>query len=96
MAATGWTGAINLGENPAALSAVLRSWEDRFGALLVLMEAATLWLSVAAPPMTEAECLGIAAEHFTFCPDVDGEDPRPLRTYASTLRGRNSWRFWWD
>ena len=96
VAATGWLGAVNLGEDVAALSAVLRSWEDRFGAMLVAMDEATLWLSVAAPPRTDAQCLGIAAEHFAFCPDVDGEDPRPLRVYASTLRGRDHWRFWWD
>jgi len=96
VAAIGWQGAANLGEDVAALSAVLRSWADRFGATLVGIDAGTLWLSVAAPPRTDEQCLRIAAEHFAFCPDVDGEDPRPLRVYASTLCGRDSWRFWWD
>jgi len=96
VAALGWTGAINYGEDVAMLSAVLRSWEDRFGARLVMLFRSTLWLSVAAPPRTERACLAVAAEHFSFCPDVDGEDPRPLAEYAATLRGCRWWRFWWD
>lgn len=96
VAALGWSGAINYGENPAVLSAVLRSWEDRFDAHLVLFDAATLWVSVAAPPWSERDCLGVAAEHFSFCCDVDGEDPRPLARYSADLRGRRCWRFWWD
>jgi len=95
-AAPGWSGPCNYGYDLGELSAVLRSWEDRFGAPLVEMDAATLWLSVAAPPLSEQECLGVAAEHFAFCCDVDGEDPRPLRVYAATLRGTRRWRFWWD
>ncbi len=95
-AAVGWPGTCNYRDDVVSLSAVLRSWEDRFGARLVMMDRATLWVSVAAPPWTEAECLGVAAEHFSFCCDVDGEDPRPLRVYASTLRGNRTWRFWWD
>jgi len=57
---------------------------------------ATLLLSVAAPPWTKEECLGVAAEHFAFCCDVDGEDPRPLRVYAQALSAARQWRFWWD
>jgi hypothetical protein len=92
----GWRGAVNHHGDVTGLSAVVRSWEDRFGALLVRLDLATLWLSVAAPPWRERQCLGVAAEHFAFCWDVDGEDPRPLREYAAALAGRTAWRFWWD
>lgn len=95
-AALGWSGMCNAWDDVVGLSAVLRSWEDRFGAFLVRIDRATLWLSVAAPPWTEDECLRVAAEHFAFCCDVDGEDPRPLRHYAETLSGARRWRFWWD
>lgn len=92
-AAAGWGG--TRGADDAELGAVLRSWEDRFGARLVVMQPTTLWLSVAAPPRTEQECLGVAAEHVALCPGADGEDPRPLRMYAGALRGRPWWRFSW-
>jgi hypothetical protein len=96
VALLGWRGTCNYHDDVAGLSAVLRSWEQRFGAVLVKVDFMTLWLSVAWPPLTADECRAVAAEHFAFCPDVDTEDPRPLRQYASTLAGRSWWRFWWD
>lgn len=96
LTAVGWTGPCNYRADLASLSAVLRSWEDRFGAVLVRLDDATLWLSVAAPPRTARHAQRIAAEHFSFCRDVDWEDPRPLRAYAADLIGRPVWRFWWD
>jgi Domain of unknown function (DUF4253) len=96
VALLGWRGTCNRHDDVAGLSAVLRSWEERFGAVLVKIDFMTLWLSVAAPPLTAPECRAVAAEHFAFCPDVDSEDPRPLRHYAATLAGRSWWRFWWD
>ncbi len=95
VAVLGWRGARHHHDDVAGLSAVLRSWENRYGAVLVRIDVGTLWLSVAAPPRTPGECAAVAAEHVAFCPDVDAEDPRPL-TYAPTLAGRDRWRFWWD
>ena len=52
-ATTGWVGAGNYEhQDNVRISAVLRSWEDRFGALLVGMTESTLLLSVAFPPTT--------------------------------------------
>jgi Domain of unknown function (DUF4253) len=96
VAVLGWRGSCNRHDDVVGISAVLRSWEERFGAVLVEIDFMTLWLSVAAPPLTAQECRAVAAEHFAFCPDVDSEDPRPLRLYAATLAGRRWWRFWWD
>ena len=82
------------------LSAVLRSWEERFGAVLVLLGPATLVLSVADPPRTRGTAERVAAEHFAFCPDQhdpqDGVTVHTPRTYARMIRGARSWRFWWD
>ena len=96
VALLGWRGTGNRHDDVVGLSAVLRSWEDRFGAVLVQLDFMALWLSVAAPPLAASECRAVAAEHFAFCPDVDFEDPRPLRHYAATLAGRSWWRFRWD
>ena len=94
-AAVGWAGA---GEewDAATVSAVLRSWEDRFGAVLVRMGRATLELAVAAPPWERTECLAIAAEHYAFCDDTYRGNPGTLRDYANLLRGSTRWSFWWD
>lgn len=100
-AALGWTGAVNYyHQTLVGLCSVLRSWEDRFGAVLVWLSGATLVLSVASPPTSIRESERVAAEHFAFCPDQidpqDGRDPFSPRTYAHTIRRAGLWRFWWD
>ena len=76
-AAVGWFGTVNSWSDVVGVSAVLRSWEDRFGAVLVRMGRATLDLSVAAPPWERSECEAIAAEHFAFCDDTYAGTPGP-------------------
>jgi hypothetical protein len=95
-AATGWSGMCNSWDDVTEVSAVLRSWEDRFGAVLVRMHASTLDLAVAAPPWTEGDCLRAAAEHFAFTCDDDSPTPATLRQHARRLRGMDQWSFWWD
>lgn len=94
----GWMGATNHGDDTARLSAVLRSWEDRFGIRVVALGFDHLRLSVAAPPTTLAEAQALAAEHFAFCPDNlwQGSDT-VLEAYAERqLLNQPAWSFWWD
>jgi hypothetical protein len=92
----GWQGAINHNRWIAPLSAVLRSWEDRFGVRVVGVGFDTLDLSVAAPPVTARHALHVAAEHWAFCPDSIVQGPGTLMYYAAQIRGKTSWSFWWD
>ncbi|MFC5061147.1 DUF4253 domain-containing protein [Actinomycetospora atypica] len=98
-----WSGACNYASHDLArLTAVLRSWEERFGALVLFMAPDTLLLSVARPPRRSEECRSVAAEHLAFCPDqIDPQTeirtrPLTLSEYADSLRGEPLWRFWWD
>ncbi len=94
-AAIGWTGPA--GYEPTVLRAVLRSWEDRFGARLVALSADRMDLSVASPPRTTAEALAVAAEHFAFCPDNIWQGYDTMSAYAEeALIGKVHWTFWWD
>ncbi|MET9967273.1 DUF4253 domain-containing protein [Streptomyces sp. NPDC006356] len=96
--AIGWMGPANHENDTGRLSAVLRSWEDRFGIRTVAVGFDTLLVSVAAPPTTLAEAESLAAEHFAFCPDNiwQGTDST-LRTYAENqLLDQPAWHFWWD
>ena len=77
----------NSWDDVAEVSAVLRSWEDRFGAVLVRMHLSVLELAVAAPPWTVDDCVRVAAEHFAFTCDDDSPTPKTLRQYAQGLRG---------
>jgi hypothetical protein len=65
-----WSGMCNYYDRDlVGLCAVLRSWEERFGAVLVAMTFSTLVLAVAHPPRSQTDAERVAAEHFAFCPD---------------------------
>jgi hypothetical protein len=98
----GWLGACNWFLSGADISAVLRSWEDRFGAYLVRIGFAEFDVLVTRPPTTDEQCLVLADEHYAFCPDNFA--PQHLAEpvlfsraeYARLLRGSRVWHFWWD
>lgn len=94
----GWQGAANYTNDTAELSAVLRSWEDRFGACVIAAGFSELYLSIAAPPTTTSHAQAVAAEHFAFCPDNIWQGTRPftLAGYAESLLNAPTWSFWWD
>jgi hypothetical protein len=92
----GWSGMINSTQDVAAISAVLRSWEDRFGATLVTLGFDALELAVAAPPTTVNRALRLAAEHRAFCRYNFTQQPGDLRAFAAGLVKVPIWRFWWD
>jgi Domain of unknown function (DUF4253) len=67
----GWSATDSDRYSPGALSAVLRTWEERFSARVIGIGPGTLWVSVAAPPTTIEHAAHVAAEHFSFCPEVE-------------------------
>lgn len=91
----GWLGAINH-HGSADLSAVLRSWEDRFGTVPVVLGFDTLaTLSEAVP--TEGDDLDrLVAEHYAFCPDNIDQGTDDLVAYGEQIAGSPVWMFWWD
>lgn len=74
LTAAGWQGAVNHTNDTAMLSAVLRSWEDRFGVRVIGAGFADLYLSVAAPPTDHAEALRVAAETLPSAPTTSGRE----------------------
>jgi hypothetical protein len=95
LATIGWTGPANY-VNPGLISAVLATWEERFGARVIGLGFDTLRVSVTAPPTTIDQALLVAAEHFAFCPDNVWQGEGSLAVYAEDLVGATSWTFWWD
>jgi hypothetical protein len=92
----GWQGAVNHNEWAVPMAAVVRSWEERFGARVVGVGFNTLELSVAAPPVTPEHAIRVAAEHWTFCPDNIIQGPGNLVDYSEQIIGKYYWSFWWD
>lgn len=96
LAVVGWRGAANYHETLAPLAAVLRSWEDRFGARLVHLGFDTMDLLVERPVRSHADALILAAEHFAFCSDNIYQGAGSIREYAADLPDAAIWSFWWD
>ena len=74
------------------LVAVLRSWEDRFGAtLLQLGPSAVVRVLAERPPATIEAATALAAEHWAF-----GESHDTVREIVAALMDTPIWSFWWD
>ena len=69
LAVTGWAGLVNQGGSLVPLTAVLRSWEDRFGARLIDVGSADLRLMVERPPRTREAAQLLAAEQAHLADD---------------------------
>jgi hypothetical protein len=92
----GWGGLVNHAGLPLLwLTAVLRSWEDRFGAHLIDVGHDTLGLLVDRPPRTLAAAQRVAAEQVVLGGDcIDGA--RDVAEIAARLMNAPIWTFWWD
>jgi Domain of unknown function (DUF4253) len=95
LAVIGWSGMTNWGDPLLPLTAVLRSWEDRFGARVIDVGFADLRLFVERPPRTRQAALQLAAEQVHLADDcIDG--CRDVRRIAARLLNGPVWTFWWD
>jgi hypothetical protein len=65
-------------------AAVLRSWEERFGAVTTSFFG-TVELAVAAPPRSFEHALRVAAEHYAFAPHPTAGRPGALAEFALWL-----------
>lgn len=89
----GWHGTLQF-DSSLPIAAVLRSWEDRFGARLVEIGFDELRLLVERPPRTLEAAQAIAAEHFAFADESSGLNR--ISRIAPHLVGQPFWSFWWD
>jgi hypothetical protein len=67
-----------------ALTAILRSWEERFGVAITALSPGSLELAVGAPPRDDEQARRLAAEHAAFAPEDDATTE--LETYPQQLR----------
>jgi hypothetical protein len=100
-AAVGWTGFGVDMPGPDArcleVSAVLRSWESRFGARpLRLGSDMILRVLVERPPSTFEAAIRVAAEHVAFGDEYGRYSGQPISELAADLVGKPVWHFWWD
>jgi Domain of unknown function (DUF4253) len=94
-AVLGWNGTYSRWELLLPLTAVLRSWEDRFGARLIDVGYADLRLLADRPPRTLAAAQRIAAEQVGLA-DECMEVGQTISLIAARLVNAPIWTFWWD
>lgn len=95
-AALGWQGMLPTSGRAELVSAVLRSWEDRFGAVLLSLGFDALSLSVAAPPKSRRRAELLAAEHRAFCLEDFTTQAGTLADVGADLVGARMWTFRWQ
>jgi hypothetical protein len=96
LSAAGWQAQDMAYPPTLSIAAVLRSWEERFGARLVQIGPdATIKLLVERPPRTFDTALAVAAEHYVFC-DQSQWSPHSVPEIAQALVGAPVWSLWWD
>jgi hypothetical protein len=96
LARIGWAFAWTWDSGPLEFAAVLRSWEDRFGARLLQVGFAEIWLLAERPPRTLQAAQRLAAEHFAFGDECAGKGLRDIPGIAAELLATPIWTFWWD
>lgn len=89
-----WGSAFFPVPSPVGFAAVLRSWEERFGARLFAMSHDEAYLLVERPPRGLDAALPLAAEHFMFCDEPAGR--QQVRATAADIVDAPVWYFWWD
>lgn len=92
----GWDGAANHWEDALVIAAVLRSWEERFGARLLRVGFAEIQLLAERPPRTVQAAQQLAAEQFAFCDESAGKGLHDVPSITAHLLSSPTWTFWWD
>jgi Domain of unknown function (DUF4253) len=81
---------------PLPVAAVLRSWEDRFGARLLRVGFDKIQLLAERPPRTVRAAYNLAAEHRALCDECGGNGLKYVPDIAEYLLTTPIWTFWWD
>lgn len=97
----GFAGAVNRYGTADQLSAVLRSWESRFDAVLLEVGFAYYRLLVRRPPRTRQEAEAVAAEIWAMSDEFWPTGPREVAgttvgEIAGYITGTPFWALWLD
>jgi Domain of unknown function (DUF4253) len=101
LALVGFNGTVNGFGTPELLSAVLRSWEDRFGAVLIEVGFAHIRMLVRRPPRTRHDARAVAAELYVMCDEFWPPGKPAIAVYdvqqiAEQTLDIPIWSMWWD
>jgi len=76
--------------------AVLRYWNEIYGAELVGLSGDVMEMEAARTPSTKEEALKLAHEQYWFCYDIVEQGVGTIENLAGGLGESRIWYFWWD
>jgi Domain of unknown function (DUF4253) len=76
--------------------AVLRGWQERYGAELVTLARDHMELLVGRPPRDPATMVQVAVELLRYCPDLDVLGAGMVTVLANEVVPCRRWSLWWD
>ena len=76
---------------------MLRSWEDRFGAILTSLDSQDMTLAVPPLALTDDERTLLALEHYFFCRSlIDDTTTFGHQSAALATSDAQQWVFHWE
>lgn len=76
--------------------AMMKLWQDHYGAEVVGIAGDVVEMQVERPPSTKLDALRLAKQQYLYCQDIVDQGTRTLESLAAVLLDGTSWFFWWD
>lgn len=76
--------------------ALMRHWNERYGAEIISLSGAVLECKVTSPPIQQDDAVALAWEQFWYCSDNVYQGTKTISNLAATLLKADCWYFWWD
>lgn len=76
--------------------AVMRYWNEAYGAEMVAATNDIIECSVGRPPTTREGALALAREQYIYCYDIVEQGVGTIAALAAGLLDGSAWYFWWD
>jgi hypothetical protein len=81
---------------PVEHAALMKHWQEKYGAEVVGITHDVVEMRVARPPKTRAAALALARQQCAYCVDIVSQGVQTLSRLAACLLNGHAWYFWWD
>lgn len=89
-------GAWNECPAPEEHAALMKFWQQYWGAEVVGIARDVVEMRVAQPPQNRVDALKLAKQQYLYCQDIVDQGTQTLESLAACLLNGTAWYFWWD